>query len=152
MKAIKRLLPTLLLCSAFVSASAQKDSTQKTQPQFKLSLNYNTGLNYFGRTDSLKSGGFFPLAELWLTPNFYVNAAPIFVNNAVQSFAYAGTVATVGYQKVSDKWISSVYVLKPFYKENSDLVQSALKAQRIRSHKRTGRRLSPVSTLFYSRK
>jgi hypothetical protein len=129
MKAIKKVLPSILLCTAFFTASAQKDSTIDTKPQFKLSLNYNTGLNYFGRTDSLKSSGFFPMAELWITPNFYVNAAPIFVNNAVQSMEYAGSVATIGYQKVSDKWISGVYLLKPFYKESSDLVQSALKAQ-----------------------
>src|SRR6188768_412496 len=100
MKAIQRLLPAFLLCSAFFTASGQKDSTIETKPQFKLSLNYNTGLNYFGRTDSLKSSGFFPMAELWITPDFYMNAAPIFVNNAVQSLEYAGSVATVGYQKV----------------------------------------------------
>jgi hypothetical protein len=129
MKAIQRLLPAILLCSAFFTASAQKDSAIETKPQFKLSLNYNTGLNYFGRTDSLKSSGFFPMAELWITPDFYVNAAPIFVNNALQRLEYAGSVATVGYQKVSDKWISGVYLLKPFYKESSELVQSALKAQ-----------------------
>jgi hypothetical protein len=129
MKTIQKLLATVLLCPVLYTASAQKDSTQTTTPQFKLSLNYNTGLNYFGRTDSLKSSGFFPLAEFWITPNFYVNAAPIFVNNALQHFAYAGSVATVGYQKVTDKWISGIYFLKPFYKQSSDLVQSALKAQ-----------------------
>ena len=128
MKAVQKIFSTLLLCSIFSSAWAQTDSTQ-TKPQFKLSLNYNTGLNYFGRTDSLKSSGFFPLVELWVTPNFYVNAAPIFVNNALQSFEYAGSVATIGYQKVTDKWITGVYLLKPFYKESSELVQSALKAQ-----------------------
>lgn len=129
MKAIQKIISTLLLCGIFFTTSAQTDSTQKVKPQFKLSLNYNTGLNYFGRTDSLKSNGFFPLAELWVTPNFYVNAAPIFVNNALQNFEYAGSVATVGYQKVTDKWITGVYLLKPFYKESSELVQSALKAQ-----------------------
>lgn len=129
MKAIQKIISSLLLCSFFFTALAQDDTTQKTKPQFKLSLNYNTGLNYFGRTDSLKSSGFFPLAELWVTPKFYVNAAPIFVNNAVQSFEYAGSVATIGYQKVTDKWITGVYLLKPFYKESSELVQSALKAQ-----------------------
>jgi hypothetical protein len=69
------------------------------------------------------------LAELWITPKFYVNAAPIFVNNALQNFDYAGTVATVGYQNVGTKWISGVYLTKPFYKESSELVQSALEAQ-----------------------
>lgn len=129
MKAIQKIFSALFICSLFFGAAAQTDTVQKEKLQFKLSLNYNTGLNYFGRTDSLKSSGFFPLAELWLTPNFYVNAAPIFVNNAVQSFEYAGSVATAGYQKVTDKFITGIYVLKPFYKESSELVQSVLKAQ-----------------------
>ena len=128
MKAIQTLFATLLLGS-FFPASAQTDSTKKIKPKVKLSLNYNTGLNYFGRTDSLKSSGFFPLAELWITPTFYVNAAPIFVNNPLQRFEYAGSVATIGYQKVTEKWITGAYLLKPFYKESSELVQSALKAQ-----------------------
>jgi hypothetical protein len=112
-----------------IAGSAQSDSTENTSVQFKLSVNYNTNLNYYGRTDSLRSSGFFPMAEVWFTPKFYVNAAPIFVNNALQSFAYAGTVATVGYQNVTDKTITSLYALKPFYQESSDLVQSALQAQ-----------------------
>ncbi|MCW3074129.1 MAG: hypothetical protein JWP69_1198 [Flaviaesturariibacter sp.] len=118
----------LLALFASLAAVAQTDST-KTKPVFKLSANYNSNLHYYGRTDSLKSSGFFPLAELWITPKFYVNAAPIFVNNTAQSFDYAGTVATIGYQNVSDKWISGIYALKPFYEAGSDLVQSALKAQ-----------------------
>lgn len=129
MKATKKILFACLFSCQIFSLSAQTDSIKKLRPQFKLSLNYNTGLNYYGRTDSLKSQGFFPLAELWLTSNFYINAAPIFVNNDVQQFDYAGTVTTIGYQKVTSKWITGVYLLKPFYKESSELVQAALKAQ-----------------------
>ena len=128
MKQCKRFFAALFLLFLVHAAGAQSDTT-RTKPQFKLSINYNTHLNYFGRTDSLRSSGVFPLAELWVTPKFYVNAAPIFVNNALQKFDYAGTVATVGYQNVGTKWISSVYLTKPFYKESSELVQSALKAQ-----------------------
>jgi hypothetical protein len=131
---MKRILLVLTLFSA-IETLAQADSTNtqtdttKQKPKFKLSVNYNSNLHYYGRTDSLRSSGFFPLAELWITPKFYVNAAPIFVNNAVQSFDYAGTVATIGYQNVTDKWITGVYALKPFYEASSELVQSALKAQ-----------------------
>lgn len=110
-------------------ASQAQDSTTKEKAQFKISLNYNSGLNYYGRIDSLESTGFFPLAELWLTPQFYINAAPIFVNNKVQSFEYAGTVATAGYQYMDEKWLTNLYVLKPFYTAGAGLVQSALKAQ-----------------------
>jgi hypothetical protein len=120
-----------IVLSLFISqaALAQSDSTEKQKPKFKIGINYNGGLNYYGRTDSLKSTGVFPLAELWFTKDIYVNAAPVFVNNAVQSMEYAGTVTSVGYLHTTDKWISNLYLLKPFYKQSSQLVQSALKAQ-----------------------
>ncbi len=123
---MKKILLVLLTILSLQMCFGQQDSTK---PQFKVSVNYNTALNYFGRTDSLRSSGFFPMAELWFTPKFYINAAPIFVSNSLQSFEYAGTVATAGYQSVTDKWITGLYALKPFYTESSDLVQSALKAQ-----------------------
>ncbi|MES2882231.1 MAG: hypothetical protein V4676_08795 [Bacteroidota bacterium] len=109
---------------------AQTDSAgTKSKPQFKISANYNSHLNYYGRTDSLKSTGFFPVAEFWITPKFYVTAAPVFVNNALQSFAYAGTIATAGFLQSSEKWITNLYVTKPIYQEEARLIQSALKAQ-----------------------
>ena len=112
-----------------VCAQPQPDSLPNAKAQLKLSVNYNSNLNYYGRTDSLKSTGFFPLAELWITPKFYINAAPVFVNNPRQSFDYAGTVTTAGYQNITSTWLSNVYVSKPFYESNSTLVQAALKAQ-----------------------
>jgi hypothetical protein len=133
MKQIKYSITSFILLIFFQAAIAQTDSTTNTKvntkAQFKLSVNYNSGLNYYGRTDSLKSTGFFPLAEIWFTPKFYINAAPVFVNNKVQSLEYAGTVTTIGYQHVTNKWLTNIYVLKPFYKQSSKLVQSALKAQ-----------------------
>ena len=68
-----------------MTAAGAQDST-KTKAQLKLSVNYNSALNYYGRVDSLKSSGVFPLLEFWATPNFYMNAAPLFGNNKVQSF------------------------------------------------------------------
>jgi hypothetical protein len=124
---MKKILPLLFAAISF-SALAQ-DSTTKSKAQFKLSLNYNSNLNYFGRTDSIKSSGVFPLAELWIKSKFYINAAPIFVNNSLQSMDYAGSVATVGYQSITEKWLTNIYVLKPFYEKSARLVQSALKAQ-----------------------
>jgi hypothetical protein len=70
------------------------------------------------------------LAELWFNESFYINAAPVFVNNAVESFQYAGTITSAGYQfNSNNKWLGNIYVIKPFYQESTDLVQSALKAQ-----------------------
>ena len=117
------------LLFAVQNSIAQTDSTEKQKLQFKLSINYNSALNYYGRTDSLKSTGIFPLAEIWFTKDFYVNAAPIFVNNSAGSFEYAGSVATLGYLNVTDKWITNLYLTKPFYKQSSKLVQSALQGQ-----------------------
>jgi len=114
------------MCAVACLFAKAQDSTKAA---FKLSLNFNSNLNYYGRTDSLKSTGVFPLAELWINPKFYINIAPVFLNNALQSFEYAGTVATVGYQNITEKWLTNLYVLKPFYKESSQLVQSALKGQ-----------------------
>lgn len=111
---------------------AQQDSLPaKTKPQFKLGVYYNSNLNFLGRTDSLRSSGVFPLAELWLGKGFYINAAPVFVNNAVQSFEYAGSVATAGYQFTDkkNKFGGNIFFVKPLYKDNSELVQSALKGQ-----------------------
>jgi hypothetical protein len=124
---MKQILSAILLFLV-MGANAQTDSSAQ-KPKFKLGLNYNSRLNYYGRTDSLQSSGFFPLAELWLSKDVYINAAPVFVNNSIQAFEYAGSVASIGYLHVGRKWISNIYMLKPFYRENARLVQSALKAQ-----------------------
>lgn len=131
MKRFKVLLCIISVVACLSATGQQQEAVvdSSVKPKFKLSINYNSNLNFFGRTDSLKSSGVFPLAELWITPEFYINAAPIFVNNALQSFEYAGSVATIGYQKLSQKWLTGLYITKPIYKEESELVQSALKAQ-----------------------
>ncbi len=129
MKKIVMIAFACLWLQAIDSNAQTSDSANKEGAKFKLSLNYNSGLNYYGRTDSLKSTGVFPLAEIWFSPKFYINAAPVFVNNQIQNMEYSGTVASLGFLDVSDKWISNLYLLKPFYTETSKLVQSALKGQ-----------------------
>jgi len=80
-----RLVLLLILVSHF--SNGQSPATvEKEKTEFKISANYNTGLNYFGRIDSLHSSGFFPLAEIWFNESFYMNAAPVFVNNSAASF------------------------------------------------------------------
>ena len=120
----------LLMLVSYLSNGQSQTADEKIKTEFKISANYNTGLNYYGRVDSLRSSGFFPLAELWFNESFYMNAAPIFVNNAVESFQYEGMTTSAGYLFNSkNKWLGNIYVIKPFYRESSDLVQSALKAQ-----------------------
>lgn len=122
----------VLTLFSFHLAKAQTDSVsnESDQAQVKIGVYYNSALNYYGRTDSLKSSGFFPMAELWFNKNFYISATPVFVNNAVASFDYAGTVATAGFQfNEKGKWFGNLYFVKPFYESSSQLVQSVLKAQ-----------------------
>lgn len=128
---MKKLFILLTLPAAQYSFAQSADTTDSTasKMQIRLGINFSSRLNYLGRTDDLESTGFFPLAELWFTPKFYVNAAPVFVSNKGQSFQYAGTVATIGYQTLTEKWFTNTYLLKPFYKEDAQLVQSALRLQ-----------------------
>jgi hypothetical protein len=121
--------PIIIALLFRLTSNAQNDSAGN-RAQFKMGLFYNSHLNYYGRTDSLQSSGVFPLAELWFSKNVYINAAPVFVNNVRDHFQYAGTVTTLGYQfNDQQKWAGNFYVVKPFYKSSSQLVQSALKAQ-----------------------
>ena len=120
----------LFVLVSYLSIGQSQTADEKMKTGFKISANYNTGLNYYGRVDSLRSSGFFPLAELWFNESFYINAAPVFVNNSVESFQYAGMTTSAGYLFNSkNKWLGNIYVVKPFYLESTDLVQSALKAQ-----------------------
>lgn len=111
-----------------ITVHAQSDSAISTL-NFKFGAYYNSNLNYYGRTDSLRSSGVFPMAELWLNNKFYINAAPVFTHNSMTGFQYAGAVATAGYAYNNGKSAGHIYFAKPIYKNNSQLVQSALKAQ-----------------------
>ena len=110
---MKKIITLISIIVSIYSNAQTPDSTKPQGVKFKLSVNYNSGLNYYGRTDSLKSTGIFPLAEIWFTPKFYINAAPVFVNNKLQTMQYAGSVASIGYLNVTKKWISNLYLLKP---------------------------------------
>ena len=105
----------LILCSATESFS-QNDSAAKKEMEFKIGTFYNSNLNYYGRTDSLRSSGVFPLAEIWFNKAIYISAAPVFVNNSTQTMRYAGTVAMLGYYKKADseKFITHIWFTKPF--------------------------------------
>lgn len=123
----------LLILFLSVNAKAQTDSTEKKgKSQFKFGVYYNSNLNYYGRTDSLRSSGLFPVAELWFDKHFYITAAPIFTINSAAGFEYAGSIATAGVRFGKEKkYSSNIYFVKPIYKDNIQLVQSALKAQAV---------------------
>jgi hypothetical protein len=123
-------------CILFDTAAQTGTSeAPKTKPQFKLGVYYNSNLNYYGRTDSLRSSGFFPVAEFWPAKNFYITAAPVFVRNNATSFDYAGSVLTAGTRfGKEDVYTGNIYFVVPVYEDNSQLVQSALKAQGVASY------------------
>lgn len=129
---MKKILFICILFFISFQLFSQADSTaSKGRPQLKVGTFYISHLNYYGRSDSLQSSGFFPIAEFWFNDKVYLNAAPVFINNATTSFEYSGTVATVGYQGRSknEKFFTHIYIVVPFYKPSSVLPQSVLKAQ-----------------------
>jgi hypothetical protein len=136
MKSAQRLFITSILLLVGIMIKAQSDSTsEQNNASFKLGVYYNSGLNYYGRTDSLQSSGFFPLAELWFNKKVYLHAAPVFVMNKANPFEYAGTVATLGFRfGKENKRSGNIYLVTPIYRDNSQLVQSALKAQLAGTH------------------
>ncbi len=121
-----------IACSFTISfVDAQSTDKGKNKTTIKIGAFYNSNLNYYGRTDSLQSSGFFPLTEIWFGNCFYINAAPVFTHNAAERFEYAGTVATAGYQAKSknEQFLTHIYLTKPIYRSGSQLVQAALKEQ-----------------------
>jgi len=121
----------LVLIHAGTGLKAQEDSSaENNNPELRLGAFYSSRLHFYGRTDSLHSSGFFPLVELAVNPHFYIQAAPVFVMNNATSFEYAGTVATTGLRFYREqKHSAHIYLVKPLYREKSQLVQSALKWQ-----------------------
>lgn len=109
-----------------------QDSASKKEPKagFRLGTYYTSSLHYYGRTDSLRSSGFFPLGECWIGKHFYLTAAPVFVINRFAGFDYAGTVTTAGMRFYKEKkYMANIYLVRPVYESNSQLVQSALQWQ-----------------------
>lgn len=128
MKTICKFLPVVLLSHLCQVGDCQPDSSG-AHVSFKAGVNYNSVLHYYGRTDSVKSSGVFPLVEVWLNKKWYVSAAPVFTFSKSSRLQYAGTVTTAGFIASSRRHIVHVYAAKPFYKSHLALPQSILKAQ-----------------------
>lgn len=133
---MKSLIILLLACcvpaAALLAQSAgqpgQKDSTDPAKTEFFISASYNSGLNYYGRTDSLKSTGYYPSLGVNFKNGIYLHSSFVFINNSAYN-GYAATIAEGGYQFKNKKetWGGNIFVNKFFYKDNTDLVQAALK-------------------------
>lgn len=114
-----------------VSLFAQKKDAKKTEKdQFSASVNYQSALHYFGRTDSLRSSGLFPTVGFQSKTGLYAQGSFIFIQNAAQSSAYTGSILEAGYRfPQTDHFAGNIFYSQFLYKDNSTLVQSALKSQ-----------------------
>lgn len=129
MKSRQALLTTIILSLPFFGI-AQNDTSTPKKNVFTGGVNYQSSLHYFGRTDSLKSSGLFPTLGFQLKQGFYVNSNFIFVNNSVSSLSYNGTIVEGGFRFPQTRNFSgNIFYTQFLYKNNSELVQSALKSQ-----------------------
>jgi hypothetical protein len=111
-----------------IALKAQNDSIRKAE--FTASINYQSRLNYFGRTDSLQSSGMYPSIGYQLKCGLYAQGNFIFVHNNLQPYTYAGSTIEAGYRFPQEKKINgNIFFTKFLYKNNSTLVQSALQYQ-----------------------
>jgi hypothetical protein len=121
----------LLMLTGFHQVSfAQNDTSIKRKNVFIASLNYQSRLHYFGRTDSLQSSGMYPTIGFETKSGFYGSGSPIFISNALQSPNYAGSILEAGYKFPETRNFSgNVFYNHFLYEKSSEIVQSALKGQ-----------------------
>jgi len=131
-----RTLIILLLMTASYASFAQeaggadtKDTTgtpEKTH--FVAGILYHSGLNYYGRVDSLHSKGICPFLGVSLKNGLYLNTTFVFIRNSLQS-QYAATLLEAGYSFINKKknWTGTFSVSRFFYQGDIDLIQSAVK-------------------------
>jgi hypothetical protein len=90
---------------------------------------YNSGLNYYGRVDSLRSKGICPFLGLSLKNGLYVNSTFVFIENSVQS-QYAATLLEGGYNfgdSANKHWAGNLSVARFLYQPGIDLVESVVR-------------------------
>ncbi|THU41961.1 hypothetical protein FAM09_07620 [Niastella caeni] len=132
MKKVIALFP-LAIVSMALQAQQQTDSTStapKKKITFTAGVSYNSTLNYYGRTDSLKSQGIYPFVGITLPNGLYVFSNFIFINNAVAT-SYAATTVEAGYKFKNKKetWKGNIFGSRFFYNADVSLVQSVVKGQ-----------------------
>ena len=125
---------SLLLLPVFIYCHLQAQTGDSTTTDKKITFTagalYNSSLNYYGRTDSLKSQGIVPFAGISLKNGLYLFSNFIFINNAVTA-TYAATAVEAGYkfQNTKGSLKGNIYGIGYFYKEDVSLVQSVVKQQ-----------------------
>lgn len=121
----------VFICAALpgISQEGSSDSSVKKNV-FTGSVNYQSKLHYFGRVDSFKSSGLFPVLGYEFKNGLYAQATAVFVQNPSQPLDYTGASFEVGYKFPESKHFEgNIFVSKFLYEEQSSLIQSALNAQ-----------------------
>ena len=110
--------------------TAIQEIEKKKKIEFAVGIGYNSSLNYYGRTDSMKSKGIYPFAALTFSNGIYLKSNFIFINNAL-GIDYAASIAEAGvnFKNKKENVVGNVFASKYFYNQNSSLPQSAIKAQ-----------------------
>ncbi len=126
---MKRILTAWIYVLPLVGIG-QNDTSLPGKNVLSAGINYQSKLHFFGRTDSLQSAGLFPTLRFDSKTGLYVNSSFIFLNNAVTPTSYTGTVVEGGYKFPETKNFSgNIFYNQFLYKDNSQVVQSALKSQ-----------------------
>ncbi|MBS1605743.1 MAG: hypothetical protein JST42_23995 [Bacteroidetes bacterium] len=113
---------TILAVLLSTAALAQNDSAS----HFIVAATYNSGLNYYGRVDSLHSKGYYPSVGFSLKNGLYATSTFVFIQNSMVN-EYAATLVEGGYSFGNKHWAGSLSASRYFYKADVSLVQSAVR-------------------------
>ena len=115
-----------LSCTAF--SQAKDTAATKEQTHLVVSATCNSGLNYYGRVDSLHTKGFYPALGLVLKNGLYSTVTFVFIQNSLVN-QYAATLIEAGYNFSNKKntWAGTLSASRYFYQTDVSLVQSAVK-------------------------
>lgn len=114
------------------SAVLVKDSAalvSREKNHFIIGVAYNSGMNYYGRVDSLKSSGIYPFIGFAAKNGLYLNATFVFLHNSLQT-EYAATLLEGGYNFKNHRgnWAGNLSATGYLYRDNTILPQSAIRS------------------------
>lgn len=110
------------------STTAKDPAVSREKTHLNLGVTYNSGMNYYGRVDSLKSRGIYPFVGVSFKSGLYLSSTFVFIDNSIAS-QYAATLLEGGYnfKNSNGNWAGNLSASKYFYQAGTDLVQSAVK-------------------------
>ena len=115
---------------SIIFATQAQDSTDTRKPVFTANIAHQSYVHFLGRSDSLSSNATLPIISYQLKNGLYAQGAAIFIANSATPFQYTGSSVEMGYRfPQSDKFSGNIFVSRFLYKDESVLVQSALKYQ-----------------------